>query len=226
MYRLKKRKLNFFCVKKESLLALNGELIYAVQSPCFLVLFCLGYSMSSEKIEIHVESRNTSSKGAVRKLRLNGTVPGVIYNKGSSTQINVPVAGLPKGHTGAKIVELVLNGNKKSALMREVQVNPLTDKPMHFDFQEVSQNDKVSVSIPLRFVGLTREQEKEGTFSIRVRSLEIKSLVSKIPQFIDVDVSKLKGGESVQLFDLNLPKDLVVRTGKGKNVALASIVKI
>lgn len=182
--------------------------------------------MTSENIVIHVESRNKSSKGALNKLRKNGVVPGVLYRNGVATQINVPLANLPKGHTRADQVKLVLDGAEKSALMREVQVDPLTDKPIHFDFQEVTENDVINVDIPLQFVGLTREQEKEGMFTPRVRSLKIKSAVSKIPHSIDVDVSAIKGGESVQLFDLTLSKDFKVLTGKGKNVALASIVKI
>ena len=87
-------------------------------------------------------------------------------------------------------------------------------------------NDKVRTHVPLNFVGLTREQEKEGAFNIRVRYLEVRCLLSKLPRAIDVDVSQLRADQSVQLFDLKLPKELYVKTGKGKNVALASIVKI
>jgi len=182
--------------------------------------------MSSENIVIHVESRSKSSKGAIAQLRKTGLIPGVIYRKGTATQINVPLSNLPKGHTRAAQVKLVLDGVEKAVLMREVQINPLTDQPIHFDFQEVLQDDVINVDVPLNYVGLTREQEKEGNFSVLVRSLRIRSAVSAIPASIEVDVSKLKGGESVQLFDIGLPQSLRVLTGKGKNVALASIVKL
>ena len=200
---------------------------YAVQSPYFFGVILFGVNhMTLENTTIQAELRNASSKGEIKKGRANGSIPGVIYCKGKSIPISIAVSNLPKKHTHTGLVKLVLNGAEKLVLMREVQVDTLTDKPLHFDFQEVSMEDKVRTHIPLNFVGLTREQEKEGAFNIRMRYLEIKSLLSKLPRTIDVDVSKLKAGDSVQLFDLNLPKDLFVKTGKGKNVALASLVKI
>lgn len=182
--------------------------------------------MTLENTTIQAELRSASSKGELKKGRTNGTIPGVVYHKGKSTLISIATSNLPKKHTHTGLIKLVLNGAEKTVLMREVQVDTLTSKPLHFDFQEVSAEDKVRTHVPLNFVGLTREQEKEGAFNIRIRYLEVKTILSKLPRTIDVDVSKLKAGESVQLFDLNLPKELFVKTGKGKNVALASIVKI
>lgn len=182
--------------------------------------------MNLENITIQAELRQVCSKGKIKKNRENGFVPGILYQNGKSTCITVAVSHLPKKHTHTGVVKLVVDGAEKTVLMREVQVDTLTGKPIHFDFQEVSPEDKVRAHVPLNFVGLTREQEKEGAFNIRVRYLEIKSFLSKLPRSIDVDVSQLKAGESIQLFDLKLPSDLFVKTGKGKNVALASIVKI
>ena len=183
-------------------------------------------TLELENISIQAELRKTSSKGELKKGRVSGTIPGIVYGKGAPTLIAIPVSNLPKKHTHTGILKLVVNGAEKTVLMREVQVNALTDKPIHFDFQEVAPEDKVRVHVPLNFVGLTREQEKEGAFNLRIRYLELKSPLKILPRSIDVDVSKLKVGESVQLFDLNLPKEILVRTGKGKNVALASLVKM
>jgi large subunit ribosomal protein L25 len=110
--------------------------------------------------------------------------------------------------------------------MREVQVNPLNDKPIHFDFQEVEPGDKVRIHVPLHFVGLTREQEKEGHFSVRTRYLEVKTTLELLPKHIEVNVGHLKVEHSVRLHDLSLPHGVVVRSGHGKNIALASLVKV
>ena len=182
--------------------------------------------MMLENTTIQAELRNKSSKGEIKKGRSNGSIPAVVYHKGAATAISIATNNLPKKHTHVTPIKLVVSGSEKLVLMREVQVDALTDKPLHIDFQEVTMDDKVRVHVPLNFVGLTREQEKEGAFNIRIRYLEIRALLSKLPSTIDVDVSKIKAGESVQLFDLNLPKHLFVKTGKGKNVALASLVKI
>ncbi|BBH52216.1 50S ribosomal protein L25 [Fluviispira sanaruensis] len=182
--------------------------------------------MTLENIVIHAQVRESASKSAVRKHRQSGLVPGVLYRKGTAVQIAISSSNLPKEHTRSSVVKLVLNGEEKSVLMREVQVHPLTDKPLHFDFQEVQENDVVRTHVPLNFVGLTREQEKEGAFNIRTRYLEIKTKLANLPRSIEVDVSGLKADQSVQLHDLKLAEGVVVRTGKGKNVALASLVKI
>ena len=170
--------------------------------------------------------RGDASKGTVRKQRHSGLVPGILYKKGVSTKIEIAVSNLPKAHTRSSVMKLVLDGVEKTVLMREVQVNPLNDKPIHFDFQEVEANDLIRTHVPLNFVGLTREQEKEGSFSIRTRYLEVKAPLSKLPRSNEVDVSGLKAEQSIQLHDITLGEGIVVRTGKGKNLALASLVKI
>lgn len=175
---------------------------------------------------IQLEPRPQGSKSFLSNLRKNGLIPGVIYKKGMAEQILVSAAQLPKEHTRSTVVKVVYKSKERSVLMREVQTHPLTGAPLHFDFQEVESNDKVRVHVPLKFVGLTREQEKEGLFSVQVRYLEVVGSISNLPSSIEIDVSQLKGGQSVQLLDVPMPKGIVVRTGKGKNVALASIVKI
>ncbi len=182
--------------------------------------------MSSENIVIHAKLRGDATKGTVRKQRHSGLVPGILYKKGVSTKIEILMSNLPKAHTRSSTMKLVLDGVEKTVLMREVQVNPLNDKPIHFDFQEVEPNDLIRTHVPLNFVGLTREQEKEGSFNIRTRYLEVKAALSKLPKSIDVDVSGLKAEQSIQLHDITLGEGIIVRTGKGKNLALASLVKI
>lgn len=182
--------------------------------------------MTVEMITIHANLRGDASKGTVRKQRHSGLVPGILYKKGNSTKIEIATSSLPKTHTRSSVLKLVLDGVEKTVLMREVQVNPLNDKPIHFDFQEVEPNDKIRIHVPLNFVGLTREQEKEGSFSIRTRYLEVKAPLAKLPAAITVDVSGLKAEQSIHLHDLSLDKDISVRTGKGQNLALASLVKL
>jgi large subunit ribosomal protein L25 len=183
-------------------------------------------SMTLENTVIHAKLRGDASKGTVRKQRHSGLVPGILYKKGVSTKIEIAITNLPKAHTRSSVMKLVLDGVEKTVLMREVQVNPLNDKPIHFDFQEVEPNDLIRTHVPLNFVGLTREQEKEGAFSIRTRYLEVKAPLSKLPGSIEVDVSSLKVEQSIQLHDITLGEGIIVRTGKGKNLALASLVKI
>jgi len=182
--------------------------------------------MTEKSIVIHAQTRSEVGKTAARRLRQQGTIPGVLYHKGKAVQLAISAANLPKEHTRAQVVKLVLDQAEKTVVMREVQVDPLTEKPLHFDFQEVSPEDKITISVPIKYVGLTREQEKEGSFSIHTRYLLIKTKVAKLPTVIEIDVSHLKVTQSVFLRDVKVAPEVMIRTAKGKNIALASIAKI
>jgi large subunit ribosomal protein L25 len=108
--------------------------------------------------------------------------------------------------------------------MREVQVHPLEDNVLHIDFQAVTPDELVSVRIPLTFVGLSREQEKEGSFRTHVRSIPVRCKVKDIPNAIEVNISGLKVEGSSYLGDLDL--GAAVRIIGQKNMALATLAKI
>jgi len=179
--------------------------------------------MSSE-ILIQADARAVTNKSTIAKLRLTGVVPAVVYGRSGTKAIQIAVKSLPKGHTGTQVVSLDVGGNKTKVLMREVQVNPLTDAPIHIDFQEVSATDVVRARVPLKFEGLTREQEKEGSFKILLRSIEVKGAVGKLPTSVTVNVGSLKVDESAHVSDTIIPEG--VKVVAQRNLALASLVKL
>ena len=87
-----------------------------------------------------------------------------------------------------------------------------------------SPTDVVTVRVPLEFVGLTREQEKEGSFKILLRSLQVKAVVSKLPASMTVQVGNLKLDESAHIADLEVPEGITVMAVR--SLALASLVKL
>lgn len=175
-------------------------------------------------IVIKAEPRALQSKGLVRKLRESGYVPGVIYGRNGTQTIQMAVKSLPKAHTRTQLVTLEVEGATKTVIMREVQVNPLNDRPEHVDFHEIGENDVITTSVPLEFVGLTREQEKEGSFKILLRSLKVKAPASKLPASLKVNVGRLKIDESAHIADAEVPEG--VRVNAHRNLALASLVKL
>ena len=182
--------------------------------------------MTNQTIVIKAEPRTLIRKSTLKNMRKNGNIPAVLYSKNSSSPISVTIANLPKEHTRAQLVQLELNGATKTVLMREVQVHPVTHKPLHFDFQEASPDDHVNVHVPLHYVGITKEQEKEAALSILTRYLSVKGKLSLIPSKFEINMSQLKTGESVRLSEVQLPEGVKICSGKGQNVALASLVKI
>lgn len=180
--------------------------------------------MSTQQIAIQVSNRELCSKGGVAKLRASGVIPGVIYGKGKSQAISIATQNLPKGHTRSKLVKLSLDGKDLLAFMRDVQFDVLTDGVTHIDFQSVSADEVVKIKIPVEYLGLTKEQEKVGSFKTLLRSLEVVASASKIPEVIQVDVSGLAVDQSVHAADVNLPAGVKLKSTK--NLALASLVKL
>jgi len=172
---------------------------------------------------INAQSRDTVRKSDVKTLRKNGQIPGIIYGKSGNKTISISAKDLPSGHTRSKIVKIAMDSDTTSVLMREVQVNPLNDSPVHIDFQEVSPETVVKVKIPLQYQGLTKEQEKEGSFKILLRSLEVKAPAQALPSSIDINVSEMKIDETIHISDIQIPSD--VKVTAVKNLALASLVR-
>ena len=108
--------------------------------------------------------------------------------------------------------------------MREVQVDTMSQDVLHIDFQEVKPDEIVKVRVPVSFVGLTREQEKEGSFRVHVRSIPVQCKVKDIPDAIEVNISHLKVEGSSYLGDIVLNSN--VRIKGQKNMALATLAKL
>jgi large subunit ribosomal protein L25 len=179
--------------------------------------------MSSE-ITIKATHRTLVSKGRINILRKSGVIPAVIYGKKGTFPISLDYKTMPKGHTKASMLTLDVEGSQRTVLMREVQVNPLTDLPIHIDFHEIEGSDVVKVYVPLEFVGLTREQEKEGSFKTLLRSLEVMGIAKNLPKSLKVNVGQLKISESAHLSDVEIPEGLKVFAQK--SLAVASLVKL
>jgi large subunit ribosomal protein L25 len=179
--------------------------------------------MSTESIKIIAQARTLSTRGALRTMRQSGLLPATIFGRNGTKNIAIPLKNLPKQHTRSALVTLDVEGKTVTALMRDVQVDPLKDTPIHMDFQEVSATEVVKTKVPLNFVGLTREQEKEGSFKVLIRSLQVKGPANKLPEGLNVDVSRLKVDESAHVGDIALPEG--VQLTSSRNLALASLVR-
>lgn len=166
-------------------------------------------------IVINAESRARSSTSAVRRLRREGLVPGVVYG-GEADNINIKMDhnkilhSLEEEAFHSSILELVVDGKSEQVILRDYDVHPASDvKIMHVDFQRVSSKDKLSMTVPLHFTG---EEDCEGVkldggiISHTMHDLDIVCLPADLPEYIEVDVSKLRMGEMLTLGDIKLPE--------------------
>ena len=144
-----------------------------------------------DMVEILIERRQTLGKGAARKSRRAGLIPGVFYGpKRTTVSIGVRVAEFKAKLSrleGSHLLRLVNDGAKdpdlhdKAVLMREVQRHPVTDDILHVDFLEVDLTERLVVSVPLHFVGKAVGVVDGGVLQPILREVEVECLPTEIP---------------------------------------------
>ena len=174
-----------------------------------------------EEILLDSKLREKSSKGILRKQRKNGFIPAIVYGH---NEPNVSIWIDEKSFTkilhtksGPNIlIKLNLgNGDVKTVIIKEIQRNVLTHKPIHIDFLVVSMKEKIEVNVPIKVVGEAPGVKISGGILEHIlRELTIRCLPNEIPEFIEVDVSKLNIGDSILVKDLPELKNIEILSDK------------
>src|SRR5687768_10042121 len=180
---------------------------------------------------LSAKPRQETGKGAARKLRAAGEVPGIIYGhrrqpQSLSTYSREFERLSQRVRITSTVIELALHGKTARTLLPELQRDPIKRTVIHVDFQELVAGEKVTVSVPLRFVG-TPEGVKTGGGILEetMHQIEVTCDPSNIPDHIDVDVAALTIGQSLHIRDLTLPAGVEVTDDPEQTVAVVSAPK-
>ena len=171
-----------------------------------------------EKLELKTKVRTTVGNGPARELRRQGSIPAVLY--GSDTEsmlLSVSAKALELVTKSANIGQLLLNltieGDEsvtKTAMIKELQMHPLSGNPLHVDFYEVDMKRKINVSIPIIPVGKSIGVEQGGMLQLVRRELEVLCLPNEIPESFEVDVSDLDIGDSLHVEEIELGENIEI----------------
>jgi large subunit ribosomal protein L25 len=166
------------------------------------------------KIEVTAFPRTSQGKGASRRLRATGRVPGVIYGAGKDAQ-NVEfdhkalLRHLKLEAFHSSILDLTVEGKKDRALLRDFQMHPFKEQVQHVDFQRVDPKKKIHMAVPLHFMNADIApgvKLGKGVVQHIINELEILCLPDDLPEYIEVDLKDLELGHAIHLSDLKLPK--------------------
>lgn len=163
------------------------------------------------RIEIPVASRETG-KHASRTSRTQGMVPGVVYGP-KTTPINVLAEEkLLRKYYGRKFESTIFNLksdvsglDKVAVLLRDIQVHPVTRRPVHVDFYAIDMASNIRVSIGLRFDGKPVGLSDGGVLELIVRDVEVECKPNEIPDEIVIDVSNMNVGDALHVSDIKAP---------------------
>jgi large subunit ribosomal protein L25 len=177
--------------------------------------------------ELSVEPREALGKGAVGRLRKKGRVPAVLYGGGNApVALSVSPTEMQRtlhGHGGGGVlVNLKLPGDAepRTAVVRELQYDPVRDALIHIDFQAVRMDEQITVEVPIHVIGdAAGVKEQSGVLALLLRSVEVSCLPSLIPDRIDIDVSALRIHDVATVADLQLPEGVRVTAPSSQPVA-------
>ena len=171
-----------------------------------------------ETVEIVISRRSDTGKGAARRLRSQGLVPGVLYGPKRTVAHVVTGAGLERQLApleGSHLIRLKhADGtdaelHERMVLLRETQRHPVTGRILHADFYEVDLTERLIVSVPLHFTGKAVGVVAGGIMQPVLREIEVECLPTEIPEFVEVDVSGLGIHDAVHVADLTLPEGVI-----------------
>ncbi len=163
---------------------------------------------------LKVEKRDWRKKGKAKKARKIGILPGIMYGPDhdpipvfckESTILKL----LSKGGYEAKIfdIELLENGktHKYQGIVKDIQIHPVTDKPLHFDVYLVSPDKTLTLDVPVVVSGKAIGVKKGGILEIVKREISVECLPKDIPSMIEIDVTELDIGDVIHIEDITPP---------------------
>jgi large subunit ribosomal protein L25 len=165
-------------------------------------------------IELTVEKRSTNGKNEARRSRAAGRIPAVVYGAGKP---NVPITVDRKalsdvfregaGENAIFLLKLGGSDQSRHAMIREMQRDPVSRRPLHIDFVRVLMDVKVTVKVPIEVVGVAKGVKTEGgILDVVTREVEIESLPGNIPAHLAVDVAELAIGDAIRISQIPAPE--------------------
>ena len=169
----------------------------------------------TETHPLSAELRERAGKGAARTVRRAGRVPGVIYG-GKEAPLLISLEPrefsreLHKLGFFATLFDLKVNGTANRVLPRDVQFDPVTDKPLHVDFLRVTGDSKVTVQVPVEFINevMSPGLKRGGVLNVVRHEIELRCAVDSIPHSIKVDLEGLEIGDSIHISHVKLPANV------------------
>ena len=165
-----------------------------------------------EKIELKATIRKTMGNGPARELRRQGLIPAILYGpKSEPIMLSVVIREfeniIKTGNIGQMLLNLeIQNGKKqiKTAMIKELQTQPVTGNLLHIDFYEVAMDQKIRVSIPVVTTGEAVGVELGGILQVVRHEVDVFCYPNEIPESIEVDISNMEVGDSLHIGDVAL----------------------
>ena len=191
-----------------------------------------------KQITIEGTSRADLGKKATKAVRANGNVPCVLYGEkkdenGKPVAIHFEVSEKQINKLvftpHIYLLDIKIDGEDHKGIMKEIQFHPVKDNVLHVDFFEVHAEKPIVMGVPIAAKGLADGVRAGGRLMMMIRKLQVRALYENIPEKLDVDVTKLQLGKSINAGQLSYdnleiitPKEVIVCTVKMTRAAMGA----
>ena len=180
--------------------------------------------------ELTVATREGTGKEVAKRLRRQGLVPAVLYGGSAPEVLTLDAMDVIKVIHGREGSATLLNlkfkgggGSTRTAIIRDMQFDPVTEKVIHVDLQEVSMDRAITVGVPVQTQGeATGVTDQGGILEMILREVQVSCLPGLIPEKITVDVSALKIGDVLTVAMLTSPEGVRILNDPGQAVVTVS----
>jgi large subunit ribosomal protein L25 len=167
--------------------------------------------MAAERVSLDVRVREERGSAAVRRLRKEGLVPGVVYG-GNAEPTAIAVAdrelrkALMTDHGLNAILDVTLDGETRPVILKEFQRDPISGRVSHVDLVVVRLDRVIQTSVTVEIVGDSPGAREGGVLQQVAREVTVEALPMEVPDRIEADISGLAIGDSIRLGDLPVPE--------------------
>lgn len=187
-----------------------------------------------ERTQLVAKPRTEAGTWAAKRLRKQGLVPGVIYGKGMETQsIQLDARALldflRSSHAGALVDVKISDGDgerTETAMLREVQRNPITGQPLNVDFHRISLEEEVTTAVPINLVGESEAAKRGGILEQILWEVRVSCLPTLIPERFEVDISSLEIGDSLHADVLRPPEGVTLQAEPDEVIVVMAAPRI
>jgi large subunit ribosomal protein L25 len=160
-----------------------------------------------ESISIKGSVRKSLGKADAKALRNQGLVPCIVYGGEENIHFNVDEREFNKliNTPKAYIVNVDIDGKEYATVIKDTQFHPLTDRVLHVDFQLLLPGKAVKLSLPVNTTGVSRGVLNGGKLQQVLRRAKVSGVPSELPDFVTIDITKLKIGQSVKVKEVSIP---------------------
>ena len=169
-----------------------------------------------KEVNLNIVARDKTGKSNSKYLRNSGKIPAVIYGdkkEPSYIAIEYPKIVKELARTGffSTVFNLKLDKKDIKVLPREIQTDPLNEKPVHIDFLRVNDNSKINISVPIIFINDEKSPglKSGGVLNVVRREVDLICKIKNIPEKLEANLSNLEVGAVIHMSDIKLDEDVV-----------------